>query len=622
MMRPEPITFKTSDGQTSQLEFSTHEIHVGDGPMDVMDFKSNDGPVAPRDFFERNPDLIKAEMDLLSTPHSAEYRDKAYQAITNIGGQCSADYYANCAQQDGVLVFDMDNFLVDFFANRRRNLAEVMPVVAEKAPTLYNTAVKPVAKVFSLYGLTAGTQHLDSPRSTATVDGGNRKFVRPMPSSPHLFTLRGGLAAGVNHMHMAEKSDRRMLEGDFFSTHDRPNEDKNRPPPGEDKRKDKKKPPSDDKDKKKQPPNDNNGGDMNKQPPVGDDKRKDDEHHRHGHDHRSPYYDDVYTGAIGYGPQGDMCMYQSYGKLSSGCQTAIKSVFALRQQYWSEDVEMSSHEGGFGHVLLPLLLGLFVVVGLIKRCGPHRKHRKDAITILKAIEANPALKAAVEAEAGVSLPPLPKCHGARNGQPSKCIFRRACRFLMMATLTLISSFLIAVSSLIISSNIIMGMVHEDSEGNTTFPSHSAAISIVVMVTLAELTLVFGTIHLAKRYYKRRQARNAQAEIDSAPANPAVFNTRSDNDSAPSAPSPASSFRSSRLAYAYNSFFPSRTAVDGYVPLAAADTTEMVSTSTGMSSSGSKVTNQNIHYGIPVSVPIPGQVVYVPAKPVGSSVNMF
>ena len=47
--------------------------------------------------------------------------------------------------------------------------------------------------------------------------------------------------------------------------------------------------------------------------------------------------DKYFSGALGFGAEGDMCLYQNLDQLSDPCVSAVSDLYALRANYWAED---------------------------------------------------------------------------------------------------------------------------------------------------------------------------------------------------------------------------------------------------------------------------------------------
>lgn len=128
------------------------------------------------------------------------------------------------------------------------------------------------------------------------------------------------------------------------------------------------------------------------------------DHDHHGHDHHDHHHDDHhhhhqieedvwFTGSLGFGQDGDTCLYENFPVLSNQCQLAVRDLHSLRSTYWEQEVH--SREGPpMGHpcflcVLVPAAFFFFIVFYNLKT----RKMRKVNRAVMNAIESNPQLRA-------------------------------------------------------------------------------------------------------------------------------------------------------------------------------------------------------------------------------------
>jgi len=267
--------------------------------------------------------------------------------------------------------------------------------------------------------------------------------------------------------------------------------------------------------------------------------------------------EDVYfAGALGYGAQGDMCMLIKFENLSEQCQTAIGSFYDSRDEFWqvSQAPPSPPHHRAH-HTILPLIILGLVGLG-IRRVffGKCAAKRKQVCKVLEAIRANPSLKAAVEAEAGVEVPEAPRCNG-----------KKCCMGIARFFANLLIAFFIAISSLVIATNIVMNLTRYDAKtGEVRPPSAFLALLVLFSVTLAELAAY-------------RLILNGCRKLNNNGVQPQPTDT-----SAVSA-APGSPAGRSRFAVAYSNilvplqssfnFFGNRRNSPGYSPLVAADDTE-------------------------------------------------
>jgi hypothetical protein len=220
-------------------------------------------------------------------------------------------------------------------------------------------------------------------------------------------------------------------------------------------------------------------------------------YYRH-HDHhprgprREPFVS--YQGALGFGMDGDSCVYANLDTFSQPCQQAVQDLYAFRYDY--------QDQGRKCHGFFWIIFGVFVLMYVLGR--KHRARRQKIVALLKALEANPALKTMVEAETGLVVPPPPCCE-KRCG----CLVRAISTFVCVV----LTGFCLVMTSLIVSGHVIMAMSSVDeSTGVVTYPTPGTIILIVALVIFANLLLLVSVASLAcsvvKKLKARRQARSA------------------------------------------------------------------------------------------------------------------
>lgn len=223
-----------------------------------------------------------------------------------------------------------------------------------------------------------------------------------------------------------------------------------------------------------------------------DDSDDEDDHHGPGH-HGHGHEDTSFPGALGFGAQGDLCMYQQLEQLSPPCVSAVADVYALRQSYWAEAEGHGHHHCGGGLVLIGLLL-LFLGARFISR-----KRRQAVQGLLVGLEADPALKAKVEESLGIQVPAPCKCPSA--GQ-SCC--KRLCTTLAVLLGTLLGSLLISISSLEVTSSIVASMdAQVDPQSGEPMPtSPGVVLAILFAVCTVHVLAVAGLVRLCKAGYQK------------------------------------------------------------------------------------------------------------------------
>lgn len=234
----------------------------------------------------------------------------------------------------------------------------------------------------------------------------------------------------------------------------------------------------------------------NATPPVAPGDKKEPcppgERDHHGGPHEGPHgipppppppVDDIFVGAIGYGAASDACMYQNYQQLSVPCQQSIVSLYKVRSEYWAASQAPPPpppHDFHHHFSLLPWIYFFLIAVGLRKvvyghKCGEHRQRREKVVKVLETIKANPALRAAVESEAGVEIPDLPAMGCKGRGKCGGCLKK----FLFVVFHAAIV-FLIGISSLIFTGMMLHSLVSP--------PSPFFALFVLFGIVAAEIFL--------------------------------------------------------------------------------------------------------------------------------------
>ena len=116
-------------------------------------------------------------------------------------------------------------------------------------------------------------------------------------------------------------------------------------------------------------------------------------------------------------------MYLNFDSLSDSCQQSIANVYALREEYWSDETANTHPHGPFVAILFSVfLITIFIA---IKRSRFNRLRRAKDLAIYNALQANPDLKAQLEAASGVVVEAPP----ARKS--CLCIFLKITGFLIL-----------------------------------------------------------------------------------------------------------------------------------------------------------------------------------------------
>lgn len=192
-------------------------------------------------------------------------------------------------------------------------------------------------------------------------------------------------------------------------------------------------------------------------------------------------------GSLGYGAAGDTCIYQNFQSLAPSCQESVRSLFALRQEYWEASQE-PAHHCHFG--LFAVVFLLAAVVGSVIR---RRRYRK-VIAVLDALHANPELKAAVEAKAGVSVPEV----SCRVRESVNHPVRKCCHFLSLLVLSALACLFVAVTSVVVSAHLILAISSTDADGSVTGPPAPVALAILLIVVALESAALIGIARACRK----------------------------------------------------------------------------------------------------------------------------
>lgn len=140
-IQQQPEDMNNFSGDFSDISFSSRE---GEGnnpdPMDPSDIPEEEFTTS--DYYETNPQILKAELSFYSTPHTKDYEEAVYGTLKNIEMTCVDDYSTICAPtiepssdmiSNGALVMDVPDFLsamgINMFSSdesfsRKRSLLE------------------------------------------------------------------------------------------------------------------------------------------------------------------------------------------------------------------------------------------------------------------------------------------------------------------------------------------------------------------------------------------------------------------------------------------------------------------------------------------------------------------
>lgn len=430
--------------------------------------------MSPQDFLEESSDILKAKMDFLSTQQSVDYTDLAQTSISQIQSQCLTDYQSICGYlayvppSQGSKVYglygtdDSQQFDVNAGILRRRLFATHQAVTA----VITNAITRHVSNAMSLYGPF---------RNINTVTSLSMSVPRVSVAQE----LQGSMQALANADVVATPQNSGPLgDGGISASLLRG-----------------------------QVPT------ANVMPDVltGHDGRDSLDHGEHPHVQLAQppaMTDTVFKGLLGFGDVGDRCVYQNMESMSSPCQQAILNHFTQRQAYWEETQALFPSAGSppgqdHGHGAMFLLMLVALMFGcFLKR--QQCKKRKQIMTILRAVQANPSLKSAVEAEAGVQMSDLPPCifeqfseapssqSTAPRGLEICCTFVKCVLYTILAT---ILGIVVAIVSIVVTMSLIESFSPSDEVGQTIYPS---ALTANVL-----LFLVFGALSCVVVFVVRR-----------------------------------------------------------------------------------------------------------------------
>lgn len=584
------------------------------------------------DAFEQNPEILRAELLFYNTPLTEAYTQDVYDSLKNVQEQCSYDYYKYCATEKGAMLkMDFDQ-LFDVMFNmplsnmavmeNRRALASkdnkalhahvfdyfhqfytgealtslmqqgaIAPIsgpvtktakkLSDRIPEAKNNAasVEELVKKTSKHGgkrFFAKAQDrrrnlmMEHHHESKQVPHGN-EFLRTPPLGPVIPPSAVTPELPPNFVPGAEAvSVARPLEpvhGNAHGpvAHGAPPRHPPVPPVNDY---------SDDSDSDSDDDDDD----------YFDRKKKPSRRHAfrgvRGDPHHPPHHepeDRSFPGALGYGAQGDLCLYQHAPQLSQPCADAIDNLYALRESYYQESQEGASH----GHCFFALFFVLATLGVFLFRKWRGQKKQKEMRTFLEGLHKDPELKAAVESRLGMTVPEAPKgCPFHREREANTTPRQASCLSKFFYTLfflifALVASFFITVTSLIATGLIVRGtgMEQVDAETGevTEQPSSFVVLFILFAICSVQVCFVAKLVKAMKQWYRRN--------YESAPSAPS-------EPSAPSSTSSSTNFRYSLLAWlhprmtAMSNLFQRNQQHDGYVPLRGnEESTEMISIGT-------------------------------------------
>jgi hypothetical protein len=329
-----PIIFDVSsaDDLTSLNSQSVRTISMSNGAVS--------DPAAEVPDNHEGIEVVKAEMSFYSTPHTEEFKRPVYDTLKRIQDSCHDDFVARCIGANSLRRGDnqLKQRHLSAIISEMENRRDRGGIIRDSAFKALYVSGSPIDDLGSQYDKPVpSTEEKGSRIPPGSNSGG--------PQSPEIpNTGRASWGAGFN-------------DGDSDS---------------------------------------DNEEDGHSRDHHGHDHRGHDhhDHDHHDHHHHHQIEEDVwFSGSLGFGQDGDMCLYENLPKVSNQCQFAVRDLHALRSTYWQQEV--NSREGPpMGHpcflfVLVSAALLFFLVFYNLKT----RKMRKLNRAVMDAIESNPQLRA-------------------------------------------------------------------------------------------------------------------------------------------------------------------------------------------------------------------------------------
>lgn len=285
---------------------------------------------------------------------------------------------------------------------------------------------------------------------------------------------------------------------------------------------------------------------------------KEHRHEEHGRHQRPRQEDTSFAGNLGFGADGDMCLYRNMDRLSASCSSSVADLYMLRESYWRDYQDQQQGPPHFGCGLVAI--GLLAVVFLVRRYFGYKRHQQVR-SLLTALHTHPDLKARVESETGVSVP-MPMhttghCCRATNASTGTCPFIicklvlcRLVRVLLFFAFLLLSSLFITISSLELTFMVLQlidaGASQDPVTGDLQLTSPFVALLILFSICAAQLSVLAVII----RAIKRSTVSRCCQESKKPPSPSAPFSE--DSSSATPPPSTRSATTSNSVQYYFTS----------------------------------------------------------------------
>lgn len=415
---------------------------------------------------EEDPDMLKATMDLLSTPHSNANTETAMELIENVQFNCAADFESVCDQN--VVGMSLADSLVSFIMNGVFAPSDAGNVGSQRKLMHGFEPFKPQHSLLSFLPDPSKSHHLRESGFIGSDDDG-----------------AGDDKDAGDDDGAGDDKDAGDDDGNYRADDDFTVDDVNAI-----------------------------GGVIVVEAPTPDQwlnvrgsahETVDPKDIAHAYD--EPNRDFYEEGSLGYGYHGDQCIYNNFDTLSPQCQDAIQAVDDFRHNYWNQEQQIAHMHDNGGFVVVCLVI--FAVLGykrFNKRARQYREITKKNDDVMEIIHQQPHLKQAVEEAYGQALPVL---KSSIKNEKSCC--GQVCKFIGCIVLAVI----ITVSSIHTTRHIMGGMVFKDEDGN----EHPAPGGLVLLVLFSIITvklLVLVLLVRCMRYCCRKFRGESSGANDNSP----------------------------------------------------------------------------------------------------------
>mmetsp|Transcript_75092 Transcript_75092/g.162391 ORF Transcript_75092/g.162391 Transcript_75092/m.162391 type:complete len:857 (-) Transcript_75092:19-2589(-) len=435
---------------------------------------------------ESDYDRTRAQMALVSSPHSSDYSDEAFITVSTVQDMCSSDFQRVCNAPTSISNFAVVGRGINAMGSQQLDTElSMFDAINGMLSSIFNGGPQEIfiafgaddedfdddydddAGVVMPCGTTGGMEraesmqgHMNMPRSMGmsssrvlhskpkpSPDGKPKPKPEPKPAAPEHGSK--GLAGAFGKPKPKPEADHHEYHGGMM------------------------------------------GG-------VPQEEEVSDVQSRYQNTLLSVDPDTRYHSYLGFGEGGDMCLMDSYDELSAGCQSALDDAVALREDYIYEE-EDSCHGRGVFVLLLVTGLVLLTCVCVKRRKMMLRAPRRAQMkATLDAIHADAELKAKVEAASGVPVP----VRGARcEGSEGPCKWRKV--LTVVATICL--SFLIVRIAAGATMQVANSLVQEQEDGSELVPSPIFVLLIFISFLAIELLVLVGIKKAVDFFHQRRAA---------------------------------------------------------------------------------------------------------------------